>query len=87
MALLRRALGFRAQAAFADFLGIAHARWSNFERGSPVSKAVAVRLKVRFPGLTTDWILTGDRSGLSDAIAELLDNASAANSAPLTSEE
>jgi transcriptional regulator with XRE-family HTH domain len=71
--VLRHALGFPTQAAFAAFLGVELTRWNNFERGRPLSREVAITLATRIPGLTVDWLYFGRTSGLSLELASKLD--------------
>jgi hypothetical protein len=53
------------QTAFAAQMGISVKRWNNFERGSPLSKEIAILFVRRFPGITLDWLLLGNPSGLT----------------------
>lgn len=70
---LREMLGI-TQVAMAARLGMQVTRWNNYERGvGPVQAPEILRLKRMFPGLTSDWILEGDRKGLTMEIAERLD--------------
>lgn len=61
------------QAAFARRLGISLARWNNFERGSPLSHEVAIKLVRLVPALTLDWLYLGATGGLSVELARRLD--------------
>lgn len=64
MALLRTVCTGLNQTAFAHSIGIEVRRWNNFERGSPLSKEVAILLVRRFPGVTMDWLFLGNEQGL-----------------------
>lgn len=78
LALLRELLGV-TQVAMAARLNMQVTRWNNYERGvAPVQAPEILRLKRMFPGLTSDWILEGDRKGLTMEIAERLDAAAEA---------
>jgi hypothetical protein len=54
---------------FAAFIGIDYSRWHNFERGLPLSIAVATLLCKKIPGLSLDWLYQGRPEGLSFALA------------------
>ena len=70
---LRRAMGIGTQTAMAIALGIEVSRWNNFERGhSPLSLEVANRICARFPGVTLDWLIRGNPSGLPLELAKRL---------------
>lgn len=63
---LRQAVAPHAsQILFANTLGVEFKRWNNFERGSPLSKEVAIILVQKIPGLTLDWLFLGHEDGLS----------------------
>jgi hypothetical protein len=63
--LLRRIDSADNLTTFAARIGISMERWNNFERGGPLSKEVAILLVRSFPGITLDWLLLGDPSGLT----------------------
>lgn len=63
------------QTLFAKKIGIEVKRWNNFERGSPVSKDVAIHLVQKVPGLTTDWLFLGREDGLTRARLQELHDA------------
>ena len=54
--ILREITGGDGQTAFARRLGIAFKRWSNFERGYPLSREVAFLLHQKIPGISIEWI-------------------------------
>lgn len=69
---LRRAYGFVKSSGFAAFLGVSPTRWSNFERGLPLSRDMSSRLTKRIPGLTLDWLYRGRSEGLPLELARRL---------------
>lgn len=69
---LREALGIPTQTAMAVALGIKVSRWNNFERGTPLSLDVAIRICRRFPGVTMDWLFFGNPAGLPLELAKRL---------------
>lgn len=70
--LLRRAVSGDSQTAFAAKIGIEARRWNNFERGSPLSKEVAILLARKIPGVSLDWLYLGRLETLPFALqAEL----------------
>lgn len=69
---LRMALGYESQPAFAAFLGIEFKRYSNLERGHPISSQVAILLCQKVSGLSTDWIYFGREDALSVSLAARL---------------
>lgn len=62
--LLRYATG-NSQTAFARLIGIEMSHWHNFEHTRRLTRDVAERIKQKIPGITTDWLLSGDKSGLT----------------------
>ena len=65
---LRQAMGFGGHGnsgRFAAFLGVLPQRWSNVEHGRPFSRDLANVIVAACPGMTRDWLETGDTSGLS----------------------
>lgn len=52
--------GRGGQKRFAEELGIDPKRWNNFERGFPLSKEVEDRLVAITPGLSINWLRTGE---------------------------
>lgn len=70
---LRQVMGIPSQTGMAVALGIKLTRWNNIERGrQPISMDIAIRIRRRFPGVTLDWLLFGDPSGLSLELAKRL---------------
>ncbi|WP_316196313.1 MULTISPECIES: helix-turn-helix transcriptional regulator [unclassified Bradyrhizobium] len=63
--LLRKVVSGENQTAFAARIGIEPKRWNNFERGSPLSKEVAILLVQKFPDITLDWLFLGRSDGLT----------------------
>jgi transcriptional regulator with XRE-family HTH domain len=60
MRKLRIALGYKQASTFAlSRLGIDANRWTNVERGFPLSKELAFLLVQKIPGLTLKWIYFG----------------------------
>ncbi|MBB4268186.1 helix-turn-helix domain-containing protein [Roseospira visakhapatnamensis] len=54
---------------FCDAIGVTQSRYANWKAGShAVPPDIAARMKQRF-GITTDWIYTGDPSGLPMSLA------------------
>jgi transcriptional regulator with XRE-family HTH domain len=77
---LREAMGISTQTAMAVALGIEVSRWNNFERShSPLSLDVANRICARFPGVTLDWLIRGNPSGLPLDLAKRLGELPSAN--------
>ena len=72
------------QTLFSGQIGIDVKRWNNFERGSPLSKEVAILLVRKVPGLTLDWLYLGIESGLPLALQRELAAAGNANTSPPT---
>jgi hypothetical protein len=62
---LRKCISGGSQTAFAARLGIEVQRWNNFERGSPLSKEVAILIVQTFPDVTLDWLFLGKTDGLT----------------------
>ncbi|HWL04522.1 MAG TPA: helix-turn-helix transcriptional regulator [Xanthobacteraceae bacterium] len=73
--LLREALNESNATAFAERLGISASRWNNFERGTPLSREVAIKLVRAYPGLSLDWLYLGETRGLTLEMARTLDEA------------
>jgi DNA-binding XRE family transcriptional regulator len=69
---LREALEIPTQTAMAAALGIKISRWNNFERGTPLSLDVAIKICRRFPGVTMDWLFFGNPAGLPVELAKRL---------------
>lgn len=65
---LRQFVAGDNQTLFATRMGIEVKRWNNFERGSPLSKEIAILLVTKVPGLTLDWLYLGIESGLPIAL-------------------
>jgi DNA-binding transcriptional regulator YiaG len=68
---LREALA-GTQVEFCTRFGFAVSAWSNYERGSPIGKAAALKLVRKIHGLTLDWIYFGNSSGLTMEMAKRL---------------
>ncbi len=62
---LRYMIAGENQTLFAAKIGIEVKRWNNFERGSPLSKEIAILLVQKIPGLTLDWLFLGKEDGLT----------------------
>jgi hypothetical protein len=72
-----------AIARMAKYLGVSSQRWHNTtKRGLPLGRKLEDILMEKFPGLTRDWIRTGDARGLSEEMVEKLKRVSP-NPAPL----
>jgi transcriptional regulator with XRE-family HTH domain len=72
---LREAKGFggRQQARFAAAMGLSPGLYNHYEKGRrPITKVSALRIADRC-GVPVDWILTGNRSGLTQVWLNLLD--------------
>jgi hypothetical protein len=72
LALLQAALGYKSSGAFAAYLGVTPARWSNIRCGTSLSLQVAKILCKKSPGLTLDWLYFGKVEGLPVAFAREL---------------
>jgi transcriptional regulator with XRE-family HTH domain len=70
-----RMMRAQTQTAFADFLGIETTRWNQIERGSPLSKEVALLIVARIPGITLDWLFLGKTGGLTVMLLQELEEA------------
>src|SRR3954471_643281 len=68
--LLREIVAGDNQAEFADRLGIAFKRWSNYERGYPVPREVAFVIMKKLPGISVEWLWFGMEGNLSQAYLE-----------------
>jgi len=69
-AYIRRLCIFREifgdnQTEISQRIGIEYKRWSNLERGYPMSRDLAWLLHKRLPGVSTDWFWFGKMDGLS----------------------
>ena len=62
---LRFMIAGENQTSFAARIGIEVKRWNNFERGSPLSKEIAILLVQKIPGLTLDWLFLGKEDGIT----------------------
>lgn len=68
----RYALNYPNQATFAELTGVPQTRLSNYENGvSLVPPEYARKLKRLFQ-ITTDWIYSGDPSGLKQEIRDII---------------
>jgi DNA-binding transcriptional regulator YiaG len=66
MKILREAMGYQTQKAFADKLGISLSLWNQYERNeAPVSRINAKKIANQIPGLSTGWINEGSEGDLS----------------------
>ncbi len=63
--LLRRAAGYKTQAAFARGLGISPQRYCNSESDYPLSLDVAHLIVALVPGCTLDWLYYGIEAELT----------------------
>lgn len=72
MRILREAMGYQTQIAFAKRYGFSLARWNGYERGTPVSRLAAKQLVRQIPGLSTGWIEDGATGDLSTSMARKL---------------
>jgi hypothetical protein len=66
--------GLKSQRAFAAELGIPDTRYRNWENGKPLPADEIKKIKDITPGITGDWILWGDESGLSVETYRKLNN-------------
>jgi hypothetical protein len=69
---LRERLRYAKPGKFAKMLDISVSRWSNVENGAPISHAIATRLREKIPGITYDFIYTGDTKYLDEKMKILL---------------
>lgn len=64
-----------SQQDFADKLGIPMKRWNNYERGYPLSRETAWKIRGVFPHVSTEWLwwgMTGNNSPeFNDKLAQL----------------
>jgi hypothetical protein len=75
--LIRVASGADSAADFARRLGVSSQRWSNCERGFPVSRDMMRKMVATVPGLSRDYIDEGDTDRLSVEFARRLADAEA----------
>lgn len=75
---LRTACGFSTQPAFAEFLGLEHKRYANYENGFPLPREAVLALSRKIHGFSIDWLYLGREDGLSVALANKLRQAEAA---------
>jgi DNA-binding XRE family transcriptional regulator len=68
---LRESTGMIAK-DFARWVGIRYESWNQYENGNNLPVAQFVKLKARFPGLTSDWVYFGLPNFLSMDLAEKL---------------
>lgn len=64
--MLREIISGDNQQQFADRLGIDMKRWSNYERGFPVSREIGFLLMEKFPGISVEWVWFGMTGNLSE---------------------
>lgn len=70
---VRRLAGYGQNAAgFAKFLGITPTRLSNIENGLPLSRQVAEIISQKVPGISWDWLYSGNESALPVAVQRAL---------------
>ena len=69
---LRERMGYKKPGPFAKMLGVSISIWSGAEKGVPVSRRTAAILCEKIPGLSYDWIYTGDTRYLGDQIRMIL---------------
>jgi DNA-binding XRE family transcriptional regulator len=62
----------KSQRQFAAHLGVTYQTYNNWERGEPIPVNEAKRIKDATPGLTGDYILWGDESGLTVQVLKAL---------------
>ncbi len=77
--LLRLALGYEDQSAFAALCDVSPQAWNNWERGRQTPRLDQIAKIRRASGATVDFILFGDESGLSHKLATDIHKATAAN--------
>lgn len=70
--LIRLAMGYKTQKAFAARYGFTGNQWNNYERGSPISRIAAQSLARQIPGLSVGWVLSGETGDLSLDMARKL---------------
>jgi hypothetical protein len=74
-AIRERLHEMRSQRAFAAELGVPDTRYRNWENGKPIPSDEAKKIKDITPGVTGDYILWGDESGLRlDVLKKLKTN-------------
>ena len=64
-----------SKAIFAAKIGIEYKRWTNFERGSPLPRDMAIQVIRSIPGLTLDWLYLGRADGLPGQLQRELEEA------------
>ncbi|MDB5607820.1 MAG: hypothetical protein JWP25_4720 [Bradyrhizobium sp.] len=79
---IRIAEGVNNLAVWAEKTGISITALSNYENGIPISKAAAIQMADRVPGLTTDYILRGREDLLTFEFRERLRKAQKVVGAP-----
>lgn len=67
--------GITTQIMFADKLGVDKTRLNNPLVGYPLSVDLALKMRKRFPGLTTDWLYEEAEEGLSASMRDKLRDA------------
>jgi transcriptional regulator with XRE-family HTH domain len=70
--LLRKALGFDTQEAFAAHVGLEHKRYANYENGYPLPREAVLTLVSKVHGLSIDWLYLGKDDGLSLSLSRRL---------------
>lgn len=79
--VLRIALGIETQAAFAKRYGFGITQWNNFENGSQLSIAAAIRLVRQIHGLSLDWLYLGNTSAMASGLLRKIEQAEQETSA------
>ena len=74
--ILRAALKIETQAAFAARYNLTSAQWSNIERGFPLTHTLAIKIVLKTPGLSLDWIYLGRSEGLSVRLSQQIEEVS-----------
>ena len=69
---LRASMGYKTQEPFAEYLGLEHKRYVNFENGLPLSLSAALQIVQKVPGVSMDWLYLGREDALSVSLAARL---------------
>lgn len=81
----RMALGYRTARQFARAMGISEGRlsqWEHDKHAPPIENII--RMKQMHPGVTLDWIYTGDPNGLNWMVVQTLVSLGAQQDAPVS---
>lgn len=73
---LWKSLNYPSSASFARFLGVTATRLNNVENGSPLARDLAMILRQKVPGLTTEWLWFGDPARLPYDLVQALEGKS-----------